>query len=104
MGMGAEGALLKKMGLDVAAPDTGCCGMAGSFGFNPDHYELSIKAAEQGFAYAEVSLGVFLTQGEPTDAALVEALMWFERGAYQGISYAMMRTAEAYAFGLGTPA
>ena len=48
MGMGAEGALLKKMGLDVAAPDTGCCGMAGSFGFNPDHYELSIKAAEQG--------------------------------------------------------
>ena len=48
MGMGAEGALLKKMGLDVSAPDTGCCGMAGSFGFNPDHYELSIKAAEQG--------------------------------------------------------
>lgn len=48
MGMGPEGALLKKMGLDVSAPDTGCCGMAGSFGFNPDHYELSIKAAEQG--------------------------------------------------------
>ena len=48
MGMGAEGALLKKMGLDVSAPDTGCCGMAGSFGFNPDHYELSIKTAEQG--------------------------------------------------------
>ncbi len=48
MGMGAEGALLKKMGLEVSAPDTGCCGMAGSFGFNPDHYELSIKAAEQG--------------------------------------------------------
>jgi hypothetical protein len=48
MGMGPEGALLKKMGLEVSAPDTGCCGMAGSFGFNPDHYELSIKAAEQG--------------------------------------------------------
>ncbi len=48
MGMNAETSLLKKMGLDVSAPDTGCCGMAGSFGFNPDHYDLSIKAAEQG--------------------------------------------------------
>jgi Fe-S oxidoreductase len=48
MGMGPEGALLKKMGLEVSAPDTGCCGMAGSFGFNPAHYDLSIKAAEQG--------------------------------------------------------
>ena len=48
MGMQAEASLLKRMGLDVTSPDTGCCGMAGSFGFNPDHYVLSIKAAEQG--------------------------------------------------------
>ncbi|MGH8599955.1 MAG: hypothetical protein ACRET1_04780, partial [Burkholderiales bacterium] len=27
--------------------DSGCCGMAGSFGFNPDHYEVSIKVGEQ---------------------------------------------------------
>ncbi len=48
LGMKAESALLAKMGLDVSAPDTGCCGMAGSFGFRPEHYPLSIKAAEQG--------------------------------------------------------
>ncbi len=48
MGMNAETSLLKKIGLEVFAPDTGCCGMAGSFGFNPAHYDLSIKAAEQG--------------------------------------------------------
>ena len=48
MGMSAETSLLKKMGLEVSSPDTGCCGMAGSFGFNPAHHALSIKAAEQG--------------------------------------------------------
>jgi Fe-S oxidoreductase len=48
MGMQAETDLLKKMGLSVSSPDTGCCGMAGSFGFHTDHYPLSMKAAEQG--------------------------------------------------------
>src|SRR5690606_20479651 len=74
------------IGLDVAAAET--------------WYR---RAAEQGFAYAEVSLGVLLTQDTPDDAALAKALTWFERGANQGIPYAMMRTAEAYANGLGTP-
>jgi FAD/FMN-containing dehydrogenase/Fe-S oxidoreductase len=48
MGVQAETDLLKKMGLAVSSPDTGCCGMAGSFGFHTEHYPLSIKAAEQG--------------------------------------------------------
>jgi len=26
--------------------DAGCCGMAGSFGFNSDHYPLSMKIGE----------------------------------------------------------
>ena len=33
MGMDDEKAMLKKMGLDFEMPDAGCCGMAGSFGF-----------------------------------------------------------------------
>ena len=48
MGMQAETALMKRMCLEVSSPDIGCCGMAGSFGFNPAHHALSIKAAEQG--------------------------------------------------------
>jgi len=32
--------------------DTGCCGMAGSFGFEKEHYELSIQIAELGLAPA----------------------------------------------------
>jgi Fe-S oxidoreductase len=34
-------------GLDVRVLDTGCCGMAGSFGFETEHYDLSVKIAEQ---------------------------------------------------------
>jgi FAD/FMN-containing dehydrogenase/Fe-S oxidoreductase len=40
-----EKELLKKLGLDCQEPEAGCCGMAGSFGFEPDHYELSMKIA-----------------------------------------------------------
>lgn len=33
-------------GLDVRVLDTGCCGMAGSFGYEADHYDVSVKIAE----------------------------------------------------------
>ena len=28
-------------------PDSGCCGMAGAFGFEPDKYELSMRVGER---------------------------------------------------------
>jgi FAD/FMN-containing dehydrogenase/Fe-S oxidoreductase len=38
--------LLKLLpGLDVRPLDTGCCGMAGSFGYESDHYDLSVQIA-----------------------------------------------------------
>jgi FAD/FMN-containing dehydrogenase/Fe-S oxidoreductase len=39
--------LLKEMGLDFENPATGCCGMAGAFGFERDHYELSVACGER---------------------------------------------------------
>jgi Fe-S oxidoreductase len=40
--------LLRRTGLELDVPDTGCCGMAGAFGFERgDHYEVSIAAAER---------------------------------------------------------
>ncbi len=45
-GNAAELDLLRAAGLEVAAPDTGCCGMSGSFGFKPRHYEASRRVAE----------------------------------------------------------
>ena len=32
--------------LEVRAVDAGCCGMAGSFGYEAEHYDLSMKMAE----------------------------------------------------------
>jgi Fe-S oxidoreductase len=39
--------LLRRMGATHRALGSGCCGMAGSFGFNPDHAELSGAIGEQ---------------------------------------------------------
>jgi Fe-S oxidoreductase len=45
-GMGADLELLRGAGCEVSAPDTGCCGMAGSFGYRPQFYEASKRIAE----------------------------------------------------------
>ena len=34
-------------GSDIVDPDAGCCGMAGSFGYEKEHYEVSRSAGER---------------------------------------------------------
>jgi FAD/FMN-containing dehydrogenase/Fe-S oxidoreductase len=46
MRMTDEESVLRKMGIDFHAPAPGCCGMAGSFGFEADKYETSIAIGE----------------------------------------------------------
>ena len=38
-------ALKGEVRFDAEAPDTVCCGMAGSFGYRPETYEASLKIA-----------------------------------------------------------
>ena len=38
--------LIRVPGIHVVEPDAGCCGMAGSFGFEAEHYEASCAMAE----------------------------------------------------------
>lgn len=46
--MDADKNLLKKTGLDFDILDSGCCGMAGYFGYEKgDHYTVSIGAGER---------------------------------------------------------
>jgi FAD/FMN-containing dehydrogenase/Fe-S oxidoreductase len=48
VGMAAEEATLRAVGLTPAQPEPGCCGMAGAFGFERgEHYELSQRIGER---------------------------------------------------------
>ena len=48
MGFGADQKLLADMGVDAKNPDAGCCGMAGSFGYEAgERYRVSVKAGER---------------------------------------------------------
>ena len=41
-------ALLRAFGFEVEVLDAGCCGMAGTFGYDAEHYELSMQVGELG--------------------------------------------------------
>jgi FAD/FMN-containing dehydrogenase/Fe-S oxidoreductase len=47
MKMNDEESLLRKMGADLQTIDSGCCGMAGAFGFERDKYALSQALGER---------------------------------------------------------
>lgn len=48
LGTSATAELLRALpGADVRELDAGCCGMAGSFGFESEHYELSMRIGAQ---------------------------------------------------------
>ncbi len=49
-GSNAEEWLYERMGLDYEVLDSGCCGLAGSFGFEADHHDVSVEIFEQRLA------------------------------------------------------
>jgi len=52
VGTGATVAALKWAGYDVSEVDSGCCGMAGSFGFEREHYDISVALGNRRLAPA----------------------------------------------------
>jgi FAD/FMN-containing dehydrogenase/Fe-S oxidoreductase len=64
LGMEADEAVLRSIGLSPSAPEPGCCGMAGSFGFERgEHYKLSIDIGERALLPA--------VRSSPDDALVV---------------------------------
>ncbi|MDX1634260.1 MAG: FAD-binding and (Fe-S)-binding domain-containing protein [Marinobacter sp.] len=59
-GAGLDGSreLLEAMGLRVTTPDSGCCGMAGGFGFEADKYAVSQRIGESVLLPAVREAGV----------------------------------------------
>ena len=47
MGMSDESEILNKIGLDCEILTSGCCGMAGAFGFEKEKYDVSVKCGER---------------------------------------------------------
>jgi Fe-S oxidoreductase len=47
MGLDADRKVLDRLGLDYEVLDSGCCGMAGSFGFEADKYDISVAVGER---------------------------------------------------------
>jgi FAD/FMN-containing dehydrogenase/Fe-S oxidoreductase len=39
--------VLQRMGISPQQPEPGCCGMAGSFGFESDHYQVAMQLGER---------------------------------------------------------
>ena len=66
MKMASEESLLRKMGASVTTLDSGCCGMAGPFGFEKEKYHVSQTLAERVLVPAVRSSGprdVIVTNG-----------------------------------------
>ncbi|HVX19501.1 MAG TPA: FAD-linked oxidase C-terminal domain-containing protein [Acidimicrobiales bacterium] len=47
-GIDPDARVLARMGYDVETLTGGCCGLAGSWGYEADHYDLSMACGEQG--------------------------------------------------------
>jgi FAD/FMN-containing dehydrogenase/Fe-S oxidoreductase len=47
LGFDADRRLMSAAGIDATIPDSGCCGLAGNFGFERDHYEVSKAVGER---------------------------------------------------------
>lgn len=42
-----EQTVLEKLGMEVTNPDSGCCGMAGAFGYEESNYKVSVDCGER---------------------------------------------------------
>lgn len=51
LGSQAEIRMLRNMGIQFEMPEEGCCGMAGAYGFKPEHYESSMRLGEKALLH-----------------------------------------------------
>lgn len=65
IGTDADQAVLRRAGVDARFLDSGCCGLAGNFGFEAGHYEVSEACAERVLLPA-------LRDADPDDVVLAD--------------------------------
>ncbi|TDC61577.1 (Fe-S)-binding protein, partial [Streptomyces hainanensis] len=47
LGQDPDRELMRRAGIDAEVPDSGCCGLAGNFGFERGHHDVSLACAER---------------------------------------------------------
>jgi FAD/FMN-containing dehydrogenase/Fe-S oxidoreductase len=74
VGVEASAELLRAAGYQVKVLNTGCCGMAGAFGYEAEHYEVSMQVGELALFPAIRSAIHFEERGEVKHPSAVVAL------------------------------
>jgi Fe-S oxidoreductase len=92
MKLNDEESLLRKMGADLQSMDSGCCGMAGPFGFERDKYAVSQAVGERVLLPA--------VRNAPTDALVVSDGFSCREQILQATGRRALHLAEAMQLGL----
>ena len=88
----ASAGLLRAVGYQVEILDEGCCGMAGTFGYEAEHYELSQKIAalrlvpriaeSPGVGVAATGAACRMQIAQNTKASVAHPLVWVRRALF----------------------
>jgi Fe-S oxidoreductase len=93
MKMTDQEAVLKKMGATVTAPDAGCCGMAGPFGFDAEKFDVSMAIGERVLLPA--------VRNAPNDALILSDGFSCREQIHQATGRRPIHLAEAIRMALG---
>ncbi|MFD7922615.1 FAD-binding and (Fe-S)-binding domain-containing protein [Streptomyces sp. NPDC059740] len=93
----ADRELMRRAGIDADVLDEGCCGLAGNFGFEKDHYEVSMAVGELGVLPA-------VRRASPEALVLADGFSCRTQIEQGGTGRRAMHLAEALAQGLTGPA
>jgi FAD/FMN-containing dehydrogenase/Fe-S oxidoreductase len=91
MKLGDEESLLRKMGADLQSIDSGCCGMAGPFGFAKDKFAMSQSVGERVLLPA--------VRNAPVDALIVSDGFSCREQIFQATGRRALHLAEAILLG-----
>jgi Fe-S oxidoreductase len=92
LGYAAETELLAKAGVDMTSVPAGCCGLAGNFGFEREHYEVSQALAERALLPA--------VRAAPGDTLVIADGFSCRTQVAQGSDRTAVHVAEVLAAGL----
>ncbi len=92
----ADRELMRRAALDAGVLDAGCCGLAGNFGFERGHHELSMDIGELGVLPA-------VRRASPPDLVLADGFSCRTQIDAGGTGRTAMHLAEALALGLDGP-